>query len=197
MTIANTLPSGVVSRFVYTYDAVGQRTGVTTLDGTWTYEYDEIGQLIRAAFASTNASIPHQELQYFYDGVGNRIRTVENGVTTDYTTNSLNQYVRAGNATYIFDTDGNLVQETDPDGVTTYSYDMENRLVGVTKGDDSWQYVYDALGNRVAATENGATTNYFIDPIGLGNVVGEYDAAGALIARYDHVGGYYLAPPQG
>ena len=53
----------------------------------------------------------------------------------------------------------------------------------MAKGADTWQYTYDALGNRVATTENSSATRYVIDPIGLGNVVGEYDAIGDLIAR--------------
>jgi len=56
----------------------------------------------------------------------------------------------------------------------------------VTNGTDTWQYVYDALGNRISTTDNGVTTNYVVDPIGLGNVVGEYDAAGNLTARYNY-----------
>ena len=36
----------------------------------------------------------------------------------------------------------------------------------------------------MSSTANGVTTNYVIDPFGLGNVVGEYDAAGNLVAHY-------------
>jgi YD repeat-containing protein len=35
----------VLSRFDYTYDASGRRTSMTTLDGTFTYGYDALGQL--------------------------------------------------------------------------------------------------------------------------------------------------------
>ena len=44
----------VNSRFDYTYDNLGRRTEVDTLDGTWNYEYDLSGQLTGAVFASTN-----------------------------------------------------------------------------------------------------------------------------------------------
>ena len=149
-------------------------------------EYDDLGQLTHAVLASTDSSIPNQDLTYVYDALGNRIRTIENGVTTEYTTNNLNQYTRTvstaeGETTYVFDLDGNLIQETSPSGTTVYTYNDENRLVAVAKGSDTWQYTYDALGNRVATVENGTVTRYVIDPIGLGNVVGEYDAAGNLI----------------
>ena len=55
---------------------LGRRTGMTTLDGTWTYTYDLTGQLTRAVFASTNPAIPNQDLTYDYDAAGNRVRTV-------------------------------------------------------------------------------------------------------------------------
>ena len=178
--------AAVLSRFDYTYDSRGRRTGMDTLDGTWAYSYDDIGQLTHAVFTSTNLSIPDQDLQYVYDPMGNRIRTIENGVTTEYTTNNLNQYTQVGDTAYVFDADGNLISQTSPTVTTLYSYDDENRLIAVQQGADAWSYTYDAFGQRVSTTENGITTSYIIDPIGLGNVVGEYDAAGNLTAGYDY-----------
>ena len=71
----------VNSRFDYTYDSLGRRTEVATLDGTWSYEYDLTGQLMGAVFASTNPDIESQDLTYVYDAAGNRIQTIVNGVT--------------------------------------------------------------------------------------------------------------------
>ncbi len=177
----------ILSRFDYTYDSRGRRTSMGTQDGTWTYEYDDIGQLTHAVFAPAAGSpAPAQNLRYIYDAMGNRVQTVENGVTTNYTTNSLNQYTQVGNTTYIFDADGNLIRETSPSGATVYSYDDENRLIAVQQGADAWTYTYDAFGQRVASSRNGTTTRYMIDPVGLGDVVGEYDSAGNLMARYDY-----------
>ncbi len=176
----------VLSRFDYTYDSRGRRISMDTLDGCWTYECDDLGQLTHAVLASSNPEIPDQDLTYLYDAVGNRIRSIENGVTTEYTANNLNQYVRVGDADYLFDADGNLIQEIAPQGTTTYAYDDESKLMAVSKGPDSWEYTYDAFGNRVATTDNGTATYFMVDPIGLGNVVGEYDGSGNLIAHYDH-----------
>src|SRR5262249_14184588 len=50
----------------------------------------------------------------------------------------------------------------------------------------TWSYRYDAFGNRVAVTQNGQQTNYTIDPAGLGNVVGQYNGSGGLIADYTY-----------
>lgn len=178
---------GVLSRFNYTYDSRGRRAAMDTLDGRWAYEYDDLGQLTHAVFNSSNpATIPNQDLAYIYDALGNRVRTIENGVTTEYTANNLNQYIQVGSTNYVFDADGNLIQEITSQGTNTFTYNDENRLTAVHNALGDWQYVYDSLGNRVTTTENGATTRYVIDPIGLGNVVGEYDSTGSLNAHYDH-----------
>ncbi|MCJ7575494.1 MAG: hypothetical protein MUO80_02275 [Dehalococcoidia bacterium] len=176
----------VLSRFDYTYDALGCRISMGTIDGNGTYQYDNNGQLTHAVLDSVNPEIPDQDLAYVYDAVGNRIRTTENGITIEYTTNNMNQYIQVGDTTYTFDADGNLVQEVSPEGTTDYTFNDENRLVRGASPQGTWQYTYDAFGNRVATTENGMTTHYVIDPVGLGNVVGEYDTDGKLIRGYDH-----------
>jgi RHS repeat-associated protein/uncharacterized repeat protein (TIGR01451 family) len=56
----------------------------------------------------------------------------------------------------------------------------------MTSPQGTWSYSYDGLGNRLGKVENGTSTQYVIDPIGLGNVVGEYNSSGSLIAHYDH-----------
>ena len=58
-------------------------------------------------------------------------------------------------------------------------------------GSSSVQYEYDSLGNRIAKVEGGMRTEYLIDPLGLTNVVAEFDNGGNLIARYVH-GGFGL-----
>ncbi|HEY1378789.1 MAG TPA: RHS repeat-associated core domain-containing protein [Gemmataceae bacterium] len=184
--LINRAPDGTVnSRFDYVYDALGRRTQMTTLDGVWDYACDGIGELTRAVFTSNNpAVIPNQDLQYAYDAVGNRVRTVLNGVTTNYVTNNLNQYTQIGTATLGYDLDGNLVSRTDGGGTTTYAYDALNRLTGVTAPGGTWSYLFDALGDRTATVHDGQRTDYLIDPFGMGNVVGEYAGNGSLIADY-------------
>jgi len=186
-SLINRDPEGeVLSEFVSTYDRRGHRRTMTTHYGTWTYQYDAAGQLVRAELESAGDDIVDQVLVYTYDALGNRVSTVVNGLEESYQANNLNQYVQVGERTYTYDLDGNLIREEGPDGITDYVYNDENRLVGVTRGGDVREYTYDALGNRAAVNENGAVTHYVIDPVGLGNVVGEYDADGELSARYIH-----------
>jgi RHS repeat-associated protein len=170
----------VNSRYDYTYDVMGRRTSMTTLEGTTNYTYDAIGQL-------TGVSLPNgRTIQYRYDAAGNRIAVTDSGVATNYSTNNLNQYTSAGGATFTYDTDGNLIRKQDGSQTWDYSYDSENRLVGVNSGSDAWIYEYDAIGNRIATIYNGQRTEYLVDPTGLGDVVGEYNGTGSLIASYAH-----------
>ena len=78
VSLANAQADGTVnSRFDYTYDNLGRRTEVDTLDGTWSYEYDLTGQLTGAVFASTNPDIESQDLTYVYDAAGNRTQSYQ------------------------------------------------------------------------------------------------------------------------
>ena len=188
LSIVNSTSTGIVnSRADYTYDELSQQTSMTTLDGVWNYSYDATGQLVGAVFDSSNGNIPSQDLSYEYDAGGNRIRTIVNGVTTDYSTNNLNQYTSAGDTVYGYDDDGNLISKTENGQTWTYSYDTENRLVGVTEPNGSTtEYEYDALGNRIATVYNGERTEYLVDPFGFGDVVAEYSGNGNPIAQYTH-----------
>jgi len=173
----------VLSRFDYTYDVSGRRTSMTANEGTYTYDYDALGQLVGVIHPDGHA------VHYDYDEAGNRRQVIDDGVVTTYTTNKLNQYLTVGDAVYQYDLDGNLISKLstlDPQLSTLYTYDIENRLVRVETASDVWEYAYDAFGNRIAATHNGDATRYIIDPTGLGNVAAEYDGGGSLIARYEH-----------
>ncbi len=177
----------VNSRFDYAYDALGRRVSMGTVDGVWAYGYDAAGQLTSAVFTpAAGSAIPAKNLQYAYDRVGNRVRTVENGTVVNYAANNLNQYTQVGGDVLVHDADGNLVSRSGPGGNATYAYDQQNRLVRVVTPDGTWEYDYDAFGNRVASTFNGQRTEFVLDPAGLVNVVGEYASAGTMLARFVH-----------
>jgi RHS repeat-associated protein len=168
----------IISRFDYTYDGLGRVASMTTLDGTTTYTYDADGQL-------TSANLPSgRTITYQYDAAGNRVAVTDQGVTTTYAANDLNQLAAAGATTFHYDANGNLISRTDATGTTAYTYDAENHLIGVGGPADTWTFQYDALGTRISASHNGQQVDYVTDPTGLGSVVGEYTGSGALIANY-------------
>jgi RHS repeat-associated protein len=179
--LVNFAPGGAVnSRFDYTYDDLGRRTSMTTLDGTWTYGYDGAGEL-------TSVQLPNgRTIQYVYDAAGNRVSVLDDGTPTNYTTNDLNQYTSVGANDYVYDTDGNLISQSDGVQTRLYVYDQENQLVQAVTPEGTSTYEYDAFGNRVAKVVNGQRTEYLIDPAGIGNVVGEYNGAGNLAAHYTY-----------
>ncbi|MDM3855503.1 MAG: putative Ig domain-containing protein [Aphanizomenon gracile PMC649.10] len=179
LSIINYKPDNSInSRYDYTYNQLGQRTSMTTLEGKTSYGYDLTGQLTSVALASG------RNIEYKYDAAGNRITVKDSGATTNYSTNNLNQYTTVGGDTYTYDKDGNLTSKTIGGKTSSFSYDIENRLIGVTNADGTWQYQYDALGNRIGSTFNGQKTDYLLDPTGIGDVVGEY--TGSQATRYSH-----------
>ena len=180
LTEENWRSAGVLnSRFAYTYDARGRRTGATTPEGTWAYTHDAAGQLTAAAFASTSPSIPDQSIRIAYDAAGNRTFATVNGVLHDYASNALNQYTRVDGIDRAYDADGNLLS----DGVRQYAYDDLNRLVQITAGADVQQFEYNAFGGRSASIVNGVRTGMLVTPGSAGEVLAEFDAGGNLLAR--------------
>lgn len=177
--------TSVLSQVTYTYDALGRRTAMTTENGSFTYGYDGAGQLTFVNFSNGRT------ITYEYDASGNRIAVRDNGNTTVYASNELDQYTSIGNATLSYDTEGNLISRTDANGTTTFSYDPRGRLTAINAPGDTQLFEYDALGNRSALIHNGQRQEYLIDPLGLANVVAEYNAAGNPIANY--VYGFGLA----
>ena len=169
--------SAILSRFDYTYDALGNRTSITTLEGVTSYTDDTLGQL-------TGVTYPDgRQVTYAYDGAGNRTVVTENGTPTAYTANNLNQYTEVGNATYAYDANGNLVSKTEGGQTTTYHYDFENRLVRVDTPAGSVSYAYDPMGRRIARTDASGTVRYLSDG---DHVAAELDASNAVTARYTH-----------
>ena len=187
-------PNSIQCRYDYTYDSLGRETSESSLDGTWSYAYDADGQMTSAAFASTNPAIPSSNQTYVYDAAGNRIRTIINGVDTEYSTNASNQYTSVGGTTYTYDADGNMTSATTGTSTTTYSYDSLNRLVSITTPTDTQTFTYDAFGDLVStydsATGQRTISQYdpagaLTDPLGgLSDVTASYDGSGNLISHY-------------
>lgn len=94
--IGATSGGSTVSSHGYTYNALGQRTGVQLNDGTkWDYQYDGLGQVTAAGRKwGDNTAVAGQQYGYSYDGIGNRVGTTVNGRGAAYTANALNQYTQ-------------------------------------------------------------------------------------------------------
>ena len=127
-----------------TYDAIGnmtQRRDMLDETRTESYGYDVISQLTSFRRGTT------VDKSYEFDLLGNRIRTLENGVTTNYMSNNVNAYTAiSGGLSFTpqYDDNGNMLN----DDKHTYAYDYNNKLVSVDQTVGT--YKYDALGRRIA-----------------------------------------------
>lgn len=178
--LTNFAPNATVnSRFDYSYDSRGRRRTMSTIEGDWTYGYDGSGQLLQAVLVAISTNIPNQYLTYEYDAVGNRVRTVENGVTNNYFANNLNQYASVSGNNQQYDSDGNLMS----DGANIYEWDALGQMVRVTGTAGITQYDYDGFGNLSASIVNGVRTEYLLDAT-THEIISEFK--GADITRYHH-----------
>lgn len=127
-----------------TYDPTGnmtERKDMLDEARTESYGYDVISQLTSFKRGTT------VDKSYEFDLLGNRIRTLENGVATNYTSNNVNAYtaITGGlNFTPQYDDNGNMLN----DDKHTFAYDYNNKLVSVDQTVGT--YKYDALGRRIA-----------------------------------------------
>jgi RHS repeat-associated protein len=174
-------PSAIVYSTAYSYNALGQPTGVTfdpvptpTLPSTasttsFDFGYNTANQRVSFA-ASDNAWIDY---------------ATGPDMLTTYMVNNLNQYTFVGTVGFVtptYDGNGNLTS----DGTFTFGYDTENRLITASKTGTSATYASDAQGRRKAkSVTTGATntTTVFVTDADNREVL-EYDAATASILRW-------------
>ena len=178
-SLINTDPNGsVISQFGYEYDYNGNPIKIKTLEGTTFYSYDDLNQL-------TNVTYPDGSMSSFsYDSVGNRVSVYDKGITSNYITNTMNQYIKAGNLAFNYDANGNLISKAVGGNTTTYEYRADNRITKVISPEGIWEYSYDPLGNRNQVIYNGITETYLIDPLGLQNVMLSTSANQSTYYRY-------------
>ena len=183
--------ASALSFFTYAYDTQGRRKSMETQYGIWTYSYDDLGQLSHAVLVSNDTvKVPNQDLTYVYDALGNRIRTNENGVTTEYTANNLNQYTTVGAEALTYDDDGSLTNKANGSNTSlTVTSNPENRVTGYSSAGGTRQYEYDALGFPSVVVRDGLRQYQVHDPAGFGDLVGIYDNSGALLERQNHAFG--------
>jgi RHS repeat-associated protein len=149
-TILTKKGSTTIVSYTYTVDSVGNRTKVVDTNGTTTPGYDSLYRVNAMTY-------PNGDTQsYTYDPMGNRLTKVNNGSTTNYTSDDADQMTAAGGVTYGYDNNGNQTSR----GTDTFGYDAENRLTSTTLGGTSGSYVYNGDGLRTSRTIGGVTTAF-------------------------------------
>ncbi len=131
----------------------------------------------------TGATSPSLTEAFTYDKAGNRLtETRGQNPAVSYTHNSNNELTNAGSVTYVYDANGNTIQETRNGQITKYTYNAWDKLEKVElPGGAIATYAYDPFGRRISKTVNGVTTYFLYADEGL---IGEYDSAGNLKKAY-------------
>ena len=183
-----------LSQFAHTYDAVGNRTTRTTLQGVATYDYDALNRLTQASQPDPIDPLRQVTESFAYDPVGNRTAS---HLATGQVHDGANRLREDAQFTYTYDGNGNLTSKTAraSGARTVYTYSVENQLTrveqftvaGGTAPAMTALYRYDPLGRRIAkeVTQAGTTTitRYIYDNE---DIVLELDGANTLQSRYTH-----------
>jgi RHS repeat-associated protein len=170
----STLLSGV------SYDPFGPVTGWTWGNNTQTvrtFDLDGRMNLVDSAGLSTYLFHPDGSIAARTDDVSPSYSATA-GTTTHTISPSSNRLTASAgslNRTYAYDAAGNLTTN----GQTTLSYNFANRMSAAVHGGVTTFYTYNALGERVRKNVGGIITYFFYDE--TGQLLGEYDGAGALI----------------
>ncbi|HVL59478.1 MAG TPA: RHS repeat-associated core domain-containing protein, partial [Burkholderiaceae bacterium] len=137
------------------YDAAGNRVRTADSNGRVSeYRYDAAGQLAEERTASG-------VVRYEYLPGGNRVRRVASE-DARYRYDDSGRLLQAGDETFAYDANGNVVERRGPRGVTRYRYDVENQLVQIVRPDGSdVSFGYSATGDRVWRRDAAGIT-YFV-----------------------------------
>jgi RHS repeat-associated protein len=147
-----------ISTYAYTYDQVGNRTTMETLNGVDQYAYDRLNRLLGVQYANGD------RVGYRYDATGNRLKKVEDGVVTSYSYDDADRLLQEGETTYAYDGNGNRISKISPSESWGYDYDTLDQLREVSKDQQSVAaYTYDGFGRRTSTTANNTTEQYLYD----------------------------------
>ncbi|HEX5030250.1 MAG TPA: RHS repeat-associated core domain-containing protein [Candidatus Eisenbacteria bacterium] len=145
------------------------------------FEYDKLRRLTVAWMGSTTPSSPSgnpyvTKIQYNMNDDGNRTSVVttpsgQSAQTSNYSTNSLNEYTSVGGTSQSSDANGNLTDN----GTYLFLYDYKNHIVQVklkSSGSVIASYRYDALGRRVEKNASGTLERFVLSGL---RVVSTFD----------------------
>jgi RHS repeat-associated protein len=196
--VIQTLPNGYAATIAYIYDAVGNRTAMTTPWGSFGYTYDANNRL-------TSITNPQgKAFTFTYDVAGRRIGlNYPNGIVTNYIYDNASQVLsiiatRASDSivissqAYTYDAAGNRTSMTDTEGTHNYSYDDLHRLTqaihptGTVLPVQTETFSYDGVGNRLADAQIGGYTYDNANRMALNSsFTYNYDADGNLSGKTD------------
>jgi len=176
----------VISGFSYVLDGAGNRLKVTeTPSGeTVDYGYDGIYQLIRETRKDSAGNVI-LDIGYEYDLNGNRLRMVDykNGGEVIYSYNALDQMLSAGNISFSYDGNGNVIRKVVNNQETQYEWDYEDKVVKIVYPNGSVnEFETNYEGKRRKKVDSVGVTYFYYDG---DNLLAETDANDNLMAVYE------------
>ncbi|MFC1795895.1 RHS repeat-associated core domain-containing protein [Pseudomonadota bacterium] len=175
---------------MYVYNEAGYLSDKVTLQGSYTYKYDQLGRLI--------TSIPPESLKmgqaekflpeesYEYDQVHNRIRSAHQLGNWIYDANNLLKEFGINEERILFhyDENGSLTESITALGeLSQFQYDTRGRLVEFTAENINSRYGYDPFSRRIYKSANGNETWFFYSGQ---NLVAEANSGGEITKQYIH-----------
>jgi RHS repeat-associated protein len=148
-------------------------------NNAYRYTYDTRGRLTQV---KKNAKVVES---YTYDANSNRLSATINGVTTSASYTLDDNLEVYGDNTYRYDTDGNLIEKTTPQGTTTYLYTTKGTLTKVVTPTNTIEYILNPLEQRVAKKVDGQITEKYLWA-DLTTLLAVYDANDTLTQRYNY-----------
>jgi RHS repeat-associated protein len=161
-----------------------------TVNGNWTYTYDEFNRITAASSSDTS-------LAWTYDRFGNRWDQNVLAGSANQPHNTFNSQNNRADA-YSYDSAGNVLN----DGTNAYVYDAEGRITCTISGGGTCtsttgiHYAYDADGLRVARYSGASLTNQYLYNL-HSQMVTELDGSGNWMRGEVFGRGTYLATYQG
>ncbi len=182
---------------IHEYDVMDRIIKTTDPEGNETfYLYDPAGRLVCKTLPDGN------QYCYIYDAVGNVLEEGISKVELDFSEGL--DVLQAGFAAYgkiirTFDANGNVLTQTDRNGLTAFEYDGKNRMIKKTAANGGiTRYTYSSVGELLTVTDPlNHTVTYTYDSYGnkatmtdpKGNVTSyAYDANNNLIRATDVFG---------
>ncbi|MFF1710297.1 DUF6531 domain-containing protein [Streptomyces sp. NPDC058268] len=136
-------PDGRLNEF--TYDTELRLTGVTTPLGTWTYEYDGVGNLVR------EGDFNGRLVQYQYDAARQLIARI----------NGAEQRIE-----YVYDPRGATVGHSVGGNTTSFEFDINGMMVRASNPESEIVFERDACGRSLIETCNGRILERAYDALG-------------------------------
>jgi len=168
---------------------------VTRADGSWVdFDYDPAMRLVRERYYNNGSQLV-DEIEYTYDGAGNRsTRETSAGTATyGYDPGHKLRTVTGVSPTesYDFDEDGRVRHIERGPVDLELSFNAMEQLVAVETSSGTISYFYDGDGRRVEATLGANRRQFLVAPTagaGLESVFAVSDGNGAEIMSFSYVG---------